>query len=231
MKRLLIASIVLAMAAPALAQSQTRTTQPQTRTSDPDLYNYRKPKRRPRLEKMNAGRWWSAERYQAGDAQRRRDAHACTSPIGERGKSPGMSPCSKGPSRDLRPFGKPPHQQVAPLAADQNCTPPHQVNSDCAPFTMQRPTSAVGRLWATTGWSRLSVGRAFLPGLPATRRSDLVAPCAAPSTPWPNASTNPAREEQFLVTSAVASASCREAPHGCGRSLRRRQAAIRLRRG
>lgn len=36
MKRLLIASIVLAMAAPALAQSQTRTTQPQTRTSDPD---------------------------------------------------------------------------------------------------------------------------------------------------------------------------------------------------
>ena len=36
MKRLLIASIVLAMAAPAFAQSQTRPTQPQTRTSDPD---------------------------------------------------------------------------------------------------------------------------------------------------------------------------------------------------
>jgi hypothetical protein len=36
MKRVLIASIVLAMAAPVFAQSQTRTTQPQTRTSDPD---------------------------------------------------------------------------------------------------------------------------------------------------------------------------------------------------
>lgn len=35
MKRLLIASIVLAMAAPAFAESQTRT-QSQTRTSDPD---------------------------------------------------------------------------------------------------------------------------------------------------------------------------------------------------
>jgi hypothetical protein len=35
MKRLVIASIVLAMAAPAFAQSQTRT-QPQTRTTDPD---------------------------------------------------------------------------------------------------------------------------------------------------------------------------------------------------
>ena len=36
MKRLLIASIVLAMAGSAFAQSQTRPTQPQTRTSDPD---------------------------------------------------------------------------------------------------------------------------------------------------------------------------------------------------
>jgi hypothetical protein len=36
MKRVLTASIVLAMAAPVFAQSQTRTTQPQTRTSDPD---------------------------------------------------------------------------------------------------------------------------------------------------------------------------------------------------
>ena len=35
MKRLLIASMVLAMAAPAFAQAQTRT-QPQTRTTDPD---------------------------------------------------------------------------------------------------------------------------------------------------------------------------------------------------
>lgn len=37
MKRLLIISMVLVMAVPALAQSQTRTTtQSQTRTSDPD---------------------------------------------------------------------------------------------------------------------------------------------------------------------------------------------------
>ena len=36
MKRLLVASIVFALAAPAFAQSQTRTTQPQTRTIDPD---------------------------------------------------------------------------------------------------------------------------------------------------------------------------------------------------
>jgi hypothetical protein len=36
MKRLLAASIVLAILAPAFAQSQTRTTQPQTRTNEGD---------------------------------------------------------------------------------------------------------------------------------------------------------------------------------------------------
>ena len=35
MRRLFLASVVLAIAAPTLAQSQTRT-QPQTRTTDPD---------------------------------------------------------------------------------------------------------------------------------------------------------------------------------------------------
>ena len=52
MKRLLIASIVLAMAGSAFAQSQTRPTQPQTRTSDPDSDNDRNAKGRPCLKRI-----------------------------------------------------------------------------------------------------------------------------------------------------------------------------------
>jgi hypothetical protein len=49
MKGLLVASIVLAIATPAFAQTRT---QPQTRTSDPDAT--RKPKGRPRFERIRA---------------------------------------------------------------------------------------------------------------------------------------------------------------------------------
>ena len=86
MKRLLIASIVLAMAGSAFAQTRT---QPQTRTTDPNSTITESAKGWPCIKRIRAGRWWSADSYQAGHAQRWSDAHARTSPMSEQRKSPG----------------------------------------------------------------------------------------------------------------------------------------------
>ena len=78
MKRLLIASIVIAMAAPTFAQTRT---QPQTRTTDPDATITESQKGGPCIERICAGRWWSANCHEASYAKRRRGAHTCASPL------------------------------------------------------------------------------------------------------------------------------------------------------
>ena len=79
MKRLMIASIVLAMAVPAFAQS-TRT-QPQTRTTDPDSTITESQKGGPASKEVCAGHWRSANCHETGHAKRRSDAHTCASPL------------------------------------------------------------------------------------------------------------------------------------------------------
>ena len=96
MKRLLIASIVLAMAAPAFAQS-TRT-QPQTRTTDPDSTITESQKGGPASKEFRAGRWWSADSHQAGHAKRCSDARTCASPL----KLGFTKPASGGVDADRR---------------------------------------------------------------------------------------------------------------------------------
>ncbi len=79
MKRLLIASIVIALAAPAFAQSTAYSTPNANHRSG--RYNNRIPKGRPCIERVCARRWWSAICHEARYAKRRRDAHTCASPL------------------------------------------------------------------------------------------------------------------------------------------------------
>jgi hypothetical protein len=92
MKRLMIASIVLAMAVPAFAQS-TRT-QPQNANHRSGFDNNQKPKGRPGVERVCAGHWRSADCHETGHAKRRSDAHTCASPLNL--SSPPASPLKRG---------------------------------------------------------------------------------------------------------------------------------------